>query len=175
MVARNSSGTRRPIGFGRLRCFVPLFFIVEPRLTLVNTGCQRFFILICMTKKRDNPIGYRPSEAMKDLFNRFCSENSKLDKTELVEVALRYFAAQGDQRMREVIASYIMGESIEDDVKKKSGLFKDLAGNRGRQKSDTTRHLGTTAGSDKRGGQGSRVPTLQEADLYVRRPAAGQM
>lgn len=64
---------------------------------------------------------------MKEIFNKFCSEKSKIDKTELVEVAMRYFAAQGEDRMREVIARFIMGESIEDEVKKKSNQIKNLA------------------------------------------------
>lgn len=76
-----------------------------------------------MIKKQENPIGYRPSEDMKKIFEKYCADRSRVNKSELVEIAMRFFAAHGEEAMKEIISKFIFGDSIEEAVKGKGLLL----------------------------------------------------
>lgn len=61
-------------------------------------------------KKQDNPIGYRPSDDMKKIFEKYCSEKSKISKSELIEIAMRSFTSQDEDAIKKQIMGFLFGE-----------------------------------------------------------------
>lgn len=60
---------------------------------------------------------------MKKIIDMYCSERSRISKTELVDIAMRFFVAHGDEIVKEAVGKFIFGDSIEDYVRGKGLLI----------------------------------------------------
>jgi hypothetical protein len=68
-----------------------------------------YFQLIFMDeKKREGAIGYRPSEEMKKIFEKFCSGPASITRPQLIEVAMQYLTSCGEVEMKEIIMSFLL-------------------------------------------------------------------
>ena len=62
------------------------------------------------------------------MFEIYCSDKSRLGKTDLIEIAMQVLGAQGDEVIRGVISAYIFGESIEEHLRSKGLVVSDKKG-----------------------------------------------
>ena len=68
-------------------------------------------------KKREGAIGYRPSDAIKGMFDNFCGGGASISRPQLIEVAMQFLKAQGEERMKEIIVSYLLNQPLVSDKK----------------------------------------------------------
>lgn len=66
-----------------------------------------------MEEKREGPIGYRPSEEMKKIFDKYCSGKASISRGQLVEVAMQYLVSEGQEKMEEVIMNFLLNKKPE--------------------------------------------------------------
>ena len=74
-------------------------------------------------KSQSKLIGYRPSEEMKNIFEKFCSGPASISQPQLIEVAMQFLKSQGEQRMKKIIMGFLLNEDgwaeIEEENEKR--------------------------------------------------------